>query len=273
MQFPQINIVQQGVWNPQYAPEKTPLRFVLSYELEIHHESGTQSVINGVKRDNFEGMVSFAKPGDLRYSSRPKETLFRRDFVRFDIEADPMGIMTEMLRNIPPFFTMDFECERLWNEFLTLYAERKNDLKKLQAYMVLYSLLIYLSERETAKRVKVKRPSAHQQALFEAICFMQEHLLENISIGDVAHHIGYSSSHFNHLFKAYTKSTPYAYYQSMRMVEARKMLLNTSLSISRIAETLSFGNSGKFSHLFKREYGVTPGQFRKLYDDPSVAFE
>ena len=143
----------------------------------------------------------------------------------------------------------------------------------MQAYMAFYSLLIYLSERDNADRGQVNHPSVHQQALFEAICFMRDHMRENVSIGEVAHHIGYSPSHFNHLFKAYTKSTPHSYYQSLRLVEARKMLLRTSLGVAKIAEILSFGNSGKFSHLFKREYGVTPGQFRKLYDASSVEFE
>ena len=273
MRFPQINILQQGLWNPKHFPETTALRFVLYYELEIHHEAGTRSVINGVETDCYEGMISFSKPGDLRYSSRPRGTLFRRDFVRFEIESDPTGLMTELLRNAPTFFAMDAEFERLWNDFLTLYAQRKNDVKKMQAYMAFYALLIYLSQKENAAEGKGNPPSVHQQALFEAICFMRDHIRENVSIGEVAHHIGYSPSHFNHLFKAYTKSTPHAYYQSLRLVESRKMLLRTSLSVAKIAETLSFGNSGKFSHLFKREYGVTPGQFRKLYNDPSVEFE
>lgn len=273
MQLPQINILQQGLWNPHHIPETTFLRFVLSYELEIHHESGTRSVINGVTVDGFEGMISFSKPGDLRYSSRSQGTRFRRDFVRFEIESDPTGLLTGLLRSAPAFSTMDDEFDRLWHEFLSLYAQRKDELKKMQAYMAFYSLLIHLSRKEHADQGRVEPPSVHQRALFEAICFMRDHIRENISIGDVALHIGYSSSHFNHLFKAYTKSTPYSYYQSLRLVEARKMLLRTSKGVAEIAEELSFGNSGKFSQLFKREYGVTPGQFRKLYDNPSVEFE
>ena len=273
MQFPQINILQQGLWNPKHIPETTFLRFVLSYELEIHHESGTRSVINGVAVDGFEGMISFSKPGDLRYSSRSQGKCFRRDFVRFEIESDPTGLLTGLLRNAPSFSAMDDEFDRMWREFLSLYAQRKEELKKMQAYMAFYALLIHLSQKAHVDQGRVTPPSVHQQALFESICFMRDHIHENVSISDVAHHIGYSSSHFNHLFKSYTKTTPHAYYQSLRLVEARKMLLRTSLGVAEIAEELSFGNSGKFSQLFKREYGVTPGQFRKLYEDSSVGFE
>ena len=265
MEFPKINIVEQGIWNPLHAPEKTPLRFVLYYELEIQREAGTQSVINGVKATCKDGLVTFSRPGDLRYSSRPTESLFYRDFVRFEIDTDPSEILVGLLTKIPTFLPSDPHIEALWNSFLSCYEKKKSDLKKMQAYMNLYSLLIYLSEKNTEESTHTESPSAHQQALFESIRFMQEHIFENLSTTEIAARIGYSPSHFNHLFKTYTRTTPHAYFQSLRLGEAQKMLLKTSLSITEIAEKLSFCNAGKLGSLFKREYGVTPGTFRRLY--------
>ena len=223
MDFPKINIVEQGIWNPPHAPEKTPLRFVLYYELEIHRESGARSVINGVTMDCTDCMVSFSKPGDLRYSSRPSGTIFYRDFVRFEVESDPSGILGDLLGRIPTFLPADPHIEELWSRFLSYYEEKKNELKKMQAYMTLYSLLIYVSEKNTTESALANPPSAHQQALFESIRFMQAHILENLSTTEIAARIGYSPSHFNHLFKAYTRTTPHAYFQSLRLGEARKM--------------------------------------------------
>ena len=273
MQFPEINIVQQGFWNPKYAPEKTPLRFVLYYELEIHRECGGKSVINGRETDCFDGLVSFSKPGDLRYSSRPKTHFFQRDFVRFELADDPGGLFGTLLRKTPSFFTMDETVERLWNDFLTFYKERNDELKALQAHMALYSLLIHITEQGSVQNAESAQPSLHQQALFETICYMREHLNENLAVSDIAHHIGYSTSHFSYLFKTYTKTTPYSYYLSLRLAEARRMLLTTSLSIAQIAEALAFGNSGKFSHAFKGEYHTTPAQFRKLYGSGTLLID
>lgn len=266
MQFPKINIIQQGLWRPNHAPQRTPLRFVLYYELEIHHETRGKTVINGEEMECFDGLISFARPGDLRYSSRPEEAGFSRDFVCFELESDPGGLWSELLRQIPSHLTRDEQIARLWQEFLSYYGERKNELRRLQAHMSLYSLLIYLSEQKGMGPGGVKQPSTHQQALFQTICYMREHLGENLAIGDIARHIGYSTSHFNHLFKTYTKITPYAYYLSLRLGEARRLLINTSMSISQIAESLSFGNTGKFSYAFKNDCGMTPGQFRKTYE-------
>ena len=269
MEFPKINIVEQGLWNPPHAPEKTPLRFVIYYELEILREAGSQSVINGVKKDCSDCIVTFSRPGDLRYSSRPTGTLFHRDFVRFEVESDPSGLFADLLSKIPSFLPSDARVEELWGSFLAFYKEKKNELKKLQAHMSLYSLLIYMKEQSTEENARIEPPSSHQQALFESICFMRDHIFEKLSTAEVARRIGYSPSHFNHLFKTYTRTTPHSYFQSLRLSEARKLLVKTSLGISEIAERLSFCNAGKLSRLFKREYGVTPGQFRKLYRSES----
>lgn len=265
MEFPKINIVEQGIWNPPHAPEKTPLRFVIYFELEIHREVGAQSVINGVKMDCRDCMVTFSRPGDLRYSSRPTGISFHRDFVRFEVESDPTGAFSELLARLPAFLSLDERIEALWGQFLSFYENKKNELSRMQAYMALYSLLIYMGEKSTLESTRAEPPSVHQQALFESICHMRDHLFENISTAEVARRIGYSPSHFNHLFKAYTKTTPHAYFQSLRLGEARRMLAETALSVSEIAEKLSFCNAGKMSLLFKREYGVTPGQFRRMY--------
>ena len=264
MQFPKLRIIQQGLWVSRQTLNRTPLRFVLNYELEIHHEVGGKSVINGEEIDCFEGLITFSKPGDLRYSVRPDSKDYRRDFVRFEIECAPSDPWNEILLQIPSHLTMDGRASALWQDYQRFCGERKSEIKRFQAQMALCSLLIHLSEQRGIGLGIAKRPSAHQQALFQTICYMREHLGDNLSVGDIARHIGYSTSHFNHLFKSYTKVTPHAYYLTLKLSEARKLLSKTSLSISEIAERLSFGNTGKFSYAFKKECGMTPGQFRKL---------
>lgn len=265
MQLPDLNIVEQGVWSPPNVPEKTPLRFVLYYELEIHRESGVKSVINGESMECFDGLVTLAKPGDLRYSSRPKEKSFKRDFVRFEVVRDPHGVCEAILKNIPSFFVLDDRLSTLWQDFSDCYNAVKDEIKRTQAYMKLFLILVYLSEKGGDGVHRAKSPSAHQRALFEAIRFMQEHMDRPVSIAELARSIGYSTSHFSYLFKQYTKSTPYAYYNSLRMSKARRLLETTSMTVSQISEALAFGNVSKFSYAFRSCYRMTPGQFRAAY--------
>ncbi|MBQ8432602.1 MAG: helix-turn-helix domain-containing protein [Clostridia bacterium] len=271
MQLPEINIVEQGVWRPKFSLDRTPLRFVLYYEIEILHESDGMAVINGEEIDCFEGRVVFAKPGDLRYSNSPKKREFNRDFVRFEVTDDPGGHLVRMMEKIPTAFRVDEGFQSLWSAFMRSSRQSKEDLPRIHSHLLLLQALFYLSEHSGEEGIyRVKCPSSHQQALFRAICYMRDHINENVDVSTIAHAIGYSNSHFSHLFKSYTKSTPYAYYLSLRLKEARHLLLNSSLNISQIAATLSFESVGKFSAAFKRFYGISPTRFRKIYDGAPV---
>ena len=53
------------------------------------------------------------------------------------------------------------------------------------------------------------------------------------------------------------------------MEEAKTMLTNTDLSIIQIMETLGFTNSTHFYELFKKQYGQTPGEYRKRQKETS----
>ena len=117
-------------------------------------------------------------------------------------------------------------------------------------------LLVTLFEEVCSKE-------AYCDAVNLCIRYMREHLTENLSVNDIAAHIGYSQSHFNHLFKTYTQHTPHSYYISLKISEAKYMLLNTNKNISQISEALAFSKVSQFSDAFKKECHMTPGEFRK----------
>ena len=50
---------------------------------------------------------------------------------------------------------------------------------------------------------------------------------------------------------------------SLRMVNAQSLLENTEYNIGEIAEIVGYDNPLYFSRVFKKEYGVSPAQYRK----------
>ena len=50
----------------------------------------------------------------------------------------------------------------------------------------------------------------------------------------------------------------------LRLMEARQLLLESNLPLSRIADDLGFYDQSHFGRAFKREYHVAPGAFRRL---------
>jgi AraC-like DNA-binding protein len=54
-----------------------------------------------------------------------------------------------------------------------------------------------------------------------------------------------------------------SYLKSWRLQAAAKLLQNPTLSLSNIAEQVGYDSTAAFSRIFKRNFGVAPGQFRR----------
>ena len=79
---------------------------------------------------------------------------------------------------------------------------------------------------------------------------------------------GYSKPQFDRLFKKFTSKTPLEYLNECKIDEARRLLIETNLSIAHICVLLGFSSTAHFIHLFKKRSGTTPLQFRK-----NISFE
>lgn len=107
-------------------------------------------------------------------------------------------------------------------------------------------------------------PSTANTCIEQAICFMEEHITENISLDEIADHIGLSKYYFNRLFNKHIGMTPHRYFINMRVQHAKRLLLTTHASVEKIAEMCGFDNASNFIRLFKQRTGMTPTAFRKI---------
>jgi len=83
------------------------------------------------------------------------------------------------------------------------------------------------------------------------------------SVPEFAAEINISTVHLNRVCQAVAGRPASWLLQEHAVLEAKKLLLYTSYSISEIAYQLNFTDPGYFSRLFKKFTGVAPGLFRK----------
>lgn len=107
--------------------------------------------------------------------------------------------------------------------------------------------------------------AAHQ--IQNAKIIMIEKFGQGISPTDVAEEINMGYSKFRRLFKEYTGYAPLQYIQELRLQRSKKLLLNTRLSLSDIAEEVGYDNADYFSTAFKKKNGITPAAFRRKMKD------
>lgn len=73
----------------------------------------------------------------------------------------------------------------------------------------------------------------------------------------------YSYSNLTRLFKKYTHQTITQYVNNIKLQHAKELLLTTNMTTLMITNALGFESVSHFNHLFKKQFDVTPTQYRK----------
>jgi AraC-like DNA-binding protein/quercetin dioxygenase-like cupin family protein len=70
---------------------------------------------------------------------------------------------------------------------------------------------------------------------------------------------------FSKLFKEATGSSPMDHYQHRRLQQACSSLLGTGRTVTEIAQALGYCDAAHFSHIFRRNLGTTPSEYRRNF--------
>jgi AraC family transcriptional regulator of arabinose operon len=94
------------------------------------------------------------------------------------------------------------------------------------------------------------------------IALMKRELHRDLSLNELASAVNLSLSRLHHLFKAETGTTPAQYLRLLRMEHARKLLESSFLSVKQIVASVGGRDRSHFEREFKKQYGLTPTQYR-----------
>lgn len=94
--------------------------------------------------------------------------------------------------------------------------------------------------------------------------FILENSTRHISLEEVAEQAYMSKEAFCRFFKLRTRRTFTQYVQQLRVTEAKKLLLETDLSISQVSFQVGFQTLSHFNKTFKSLTEITPKDWRKL---------
>nr|WP_282490311.1 helix-turn-helix domain-containing protein [Providencia alcalifaciens] len=93
--------------------------------------------------------------------------------------------------------------------------------------------------------------------------WIEEHLGRVIHLEELAAYSGYSLWHMQKIFKEVTGISLGKYIRQRRLAGAVNLLRNSSQSIFDIALDFGFGSQSHFTYMFRKEYGITPFDFRQ----------
>ena len=117
----------------------------------------------------------------------------------------------------------------------------------------------------TQRVAEQKHPEAYSTDVYQALQFIKTHTNQPIGVTDVLEHVGRSRSQFMEQFKRETGETIGKYIVKAKLQEAKLLLAYSDRPLSEISTFFFFSSQSYFQNLFKKEFGVTPLEYRKKH--------
>lgn len=118
--------------------------------------------------------------------------------------------------------------------------------------------------------VALGRIAARDPRLAAAVRIMEGHVDEPLTVNEIARQVGVSRRSLEVSFARLTGSAPGAFYLSLRLATARRLIVDTDISIAEIAVRTGFSSVSALSRSFRRHFGQPPTASRRESIEPSA---
>jgi YesN/AraC family two-component response regulator len=157
----------------------------------------------------------------------------------------------QSLSHINTHIANSLSCETWLMDFMKVktYKEKGCWMKEF------YSKIISITKKSLDNLSSVNTKIA-------AACeFINNHYNTDISLTNVADYVMLNPSYFSTIFKAQKKITFIDYLNTLRIDKAKKLIIDSKLSLTEIAKKIGYNNYQQFNRYFKKFEGVTPKQY------------
>lgn len=113
-----------------------------------------------------------------------------------------------------------------------------------------------------SNQIVVQNDHSEPPVITRAKEFINQHLNEEISLGQVAKAVNTSTFYFCKMFKKVTGINFTDYVSRRRIENAKNLLLNPNLRVSEIAYEVGFQSLTHFNRVFKKVEGQSPTEYR-----------
>lgn len=113
--------------------------------------------------------------------------------------------------------------------------------------------------------VDLPLPIDNSEALGGLLSWMADNLADQHTASTLSHRVNMSERTFARKFLAETGTTPHKWINQHRVLEARRLLEETELSIEQIADRIGFNSSVVLRDHFRRHVGVAPLDYRRRF--------
>lgn len=161
---------------------------------------------------------------------------------------------------------MDQDDVQMLHDILSYQPEMANvDEKPFiqnRIMMILERFFSWMYEEMTRNPRLYKIANEDIERIREVELFLIKDLSKAPGIDELARSAAMSATRLKTLFRQVYGIPPYEYFQQHRMIRAKQLLRDTSLSIQDIGRMLGYSNMSNFTLAFRKVFGVNPSEIR-----------
>ena len=157
-------------------------------------------------------------------------------------------------KQTPPYMTV--EMHMIVKEIVSY--SKKGVMQKLFIEAKIIKLLILIFEQFNEKNTVEESPEIPSMIKK----FVDENYHENIKVEEIGKRIGINQNKIRKEFKAQYNITVSDYIAELRMLKAKKMIINKKIMIKEIAIECGYEYVQNFTRAFKKKFGVSPEKLR-----------
>lgn len=143
-----------------------------------------------------------------------------------------------------------------------LHADTPAHDRAAQAYLGLLGVWL---ERQIVKAAPEQaKPDAARRLVERYTAVLEREFRSGAGVGDLAAMLGVTPTHLTRCCKQACSRSAHAILQDRRLFEARKLLAETDMPVSRVGAELGFASPAYFTRAFQQMTGTSPTAFRRL---------
>jgi len=146
-----------------------------------------------------------------------------------------------------------------------------SEIEKEEFYFTLLNAILFQNDESLneAKKLSSKKKSTREEIyrrLLYAKDFIDCNYSENLTLKKISQVAMLSENHLLRNFSQIFNTSPFQYITQLKIMEAKRQIIETDKSVTEIAICLGYSSLSNFSYYFKNVVGLSPIALRKKGD-------
>ena len=153
--------------------------------------------------------------------------------------------------------------ETMLRKLMKEYQQQQGYRRELIESSLTVVLACLMQQAQSMQPRLVEHPKRARRYLSEFTNLIEQDYMHHHQLTFYATKIGISTAHLNAVCREFVQRSALDLIHARIMLEAKRNLVYTNLTIKTVAEMLGFADPAYFTRFFKRQTGLSPKEFRQ----------